>query len=661
MKLSSDITTVNAPGRLVRLSFLDNGLARPRAAFFALALSLVAPMAPAHAFELFGVELFGSADGDADIMIGVPLPYEAEVTIADGGNADLDEDALRNASALWRGRDEPALGSAGLLADARGDYRRILGALYAQGHYGGTISIRVNGQEAATIEPDADLSAPTNVAINVDPGPLYRFGTLQIVNAAPAANDPRDEVPTLLDIGFVPDAPARSGAIRQAEQAAIQAWREQGHALAERGDRSVQADHRTRTVDVVLTLAPDGRATYGALAVEGAERMDPAFIAYMADLPPGEEYDPDDIDEANARLTALEVFRSVRIEQAATLAADGSLPQTIFVQEMPLRRIGAGGSISSVDGLGLEAFWLHRNLFGRAERLRVDGRISGINSADPEDFTYRLGAAFTKPGVITPDTRLIAALEAEREVLEAYDRTSVSGELGLEHPFTPELTGRFAIEGRHAHFDDAVFGQREFTSAGFEARLTYDSRDMPADATSGFFLEGAVEPFYEFSRGNPGVVVSAEARAYQSLSADDRLVLAGRLKVASLVGPSIADTAPDRLFLAGGGGSVRGYAYRNIGVTQPGGQITAGRFLMEGSAELRARVTDTLGVVAFADFGHVADDSLSDFSDDIRVGVGGGIRYLTPLGPIRLDVATPLDPRAGDPDVAVYLGIGQAF
>jgi translocation and assembly module TamA len=82
---------------------------------------------------------------------------------------------------------------------------------------------------------------------------------------------------------------------------------------------------------------------------------------------------------------------------------------------------------------------------------------------------------------------------------------------------------------------------------------------------------------------------------------------------------------------------------------------------MEGSAELRARVTDTLGVVAFADFGHVADDSLSDFSEDIRVGVGGGIRYLTPLGPIRLDVATPLDPRAGDPDIAVYLGIGQAF
>jgi len=651
---------VNAHRRIVRASCLSSRSAWLLAATLGVA-SLLLPATPSHAFELFGVQLFGAAEDETEFSVGVPLPYEAEVTIAATDNTDLDEDALRRASALWRGRDDPVLGSAGLLADARGDYRRLLGGLYAQGHYGGVISIRVNGQEASAIEPDVDLAEPVNVDISIEPGPLYSFGVLQIVNAAPQTSDPRDEVPTLLEIGFVPGAPAKSGVILQAERVAVRAWREQGHALADSDGRAVEADHPSRTVDVTITLAPDGRATYGGLAIEGVERMDPEFIAYMADLPPGQEYDPDDITEANARLTSLEVFRSVRIEQAAALAADGSLPQTIFVQEMPLRRIGAGGSISSVDGLGLEAYWLHRNLFGRAERLRLDGRISGINSADPEDFTYRLGATFTRPGVITPDTRLIASLIAEREVIDAYDRTSVSGELGLEHPFTPELTGRFAIEGRHAHFDDTVFGQREFTSAGFEARLTYDSRDMPTDATSGFFLEGAVEPFYEFSRGNPGVVVSSEGRAYQSLGFDDRLVLAGRLKAASLIGPSIADTAPDRLFLAGGGGSVRGYEYRSIGVTQPDGQITAGRFLLEGSAELRARVTDTLGVVAFADFGHVGADSLSDFNEDVRVGVGGGIRYLTPLGPIRLDVATPLDPRDSDPDVAVYLGIGQAF
>jgi translocation and assembly module TamA len=661
VELGQDSIIVNTPRRHVRPLFGFRWHSRLAAVAGLLCLAQLAAM-PASAFELFGVQLFGAAEqDDGEDVLGTPVPYDIEAEIAPTGGDLLGEDALIRASALWRGRDEPALGAAGLLADARGDYRRLLGALYAQGHYGGTISVTVNGQEASSIPPDADLSAPVNVLIAIDPGPLYRFGTLEFVDAAPPATDLRDEVPTLRELGFLPGEPARSGVILRAEQTAVTAWRQQGYALAQSAGRSVEADHRTRTVDVTITLDPEGRATYGALAVEGAERMAPDFIAYMADLPPGQEYDPDDIDAANARLAALEVFRSVRIEQAETLMADGSLPQTIYVQEMPLRRIGAGGSISSVDGLGLEAYWLHRNLFGRAERLRLDGRVSGITSAAPEDFTYRFNATFTRPGIITPDTRLIASLSAEREVLDAYTRTGASGELGLEHPFSPELTGRFAVAGRQAQFEDAVFGTRNFTSAGFEARLTYDSRDMPANATSGIYLEAGVEPFYEFTRGETGVVVSGEARAYQSLSADDRLVLAGRVRAASLFGPSIADTAPDRLFLAGGGGSVRGYAYRNIGVTQPGGQITAGRFLLEGSAELRARITDTLGAVVFADAGYVDADGIPDFDEDIRVGAGAGLRYITPLGPIRLDVAVPLDPRPDDPDFAVYLGIGQSF
>ena len=127
------------------------------------------------------------------------------------------------------------------------------------------------------------------------------------------------------------------------------------------------------------------------------------------------------------------------------------------------------------------------------------------------------------------------------------------------------------------------------------------------------------------------------------------------------MGPSVSQTAPDRLFFAGGGGSVRGYAYRNIGVVQPGGTVTGGRFLTEGSLELRARFTDSLGGVLFTDAGFVGQDSLGTSANDLRIGVGAGLRYLTPIGPLRLDVAVPLDRGAGDPDFAVYIGIGQAF
>lgn len=618
---------------------------------------------PAGALELFGVRLFGAAEAEqepSETAFGTPVPYDVVFTIG-GDYSALDEDQVRNASALWRGRDEPALGAPGLLADARSDYRRILGALYANGHYGGTINILVDGREAATLPPDTDLTGSVPVVITVEPGPLYRFSQATIANQAPATADPRDQVPLPFEEGFAPGEAARSGTILRAERLAVETWRQQGYALAEVTDRQVEAIHPDAAVEATITVDPGRRAVYGPLAVEGTERMDPAFVAYMAGLEPGEEYDPDDIEEANARLAALDVFRSVRLQEASQIAADGSLPATLFVQERALRRIGVGGSISTTDGFGLEAYWLHRNLFGRAERLRIDGRVSGIDSVDPDDFTYRFGLAFTKPGVYTPDTRLIAALNAEREVINAYERTGVSGQVGLEHSFSPELTGRLFITGRHAEFSDAVFGTRSFTSGGFEAGIVYDTRDIPTDARSGFYLAATAEPFYEFTRSSPGVALTGEARAYHSLDEEESIVLATRLRIGTLIGPSIADTAPDRLFLAGGGGSVRGYGYRTIGVTQPGGAITGGRSLLEGSLELRARVTDTVGLVAFADVGHVGADSFLDFSEDLKVGVGAGLRYLTPLGPIRLDVGVPLNPGAGDPDFAVYIGIGQSF
>lgn len=639
-------------------------VARWRVAVMCLAMTAATP---AHALNLFGVQLFGAAQDESEqdeATIGTPVPYNAVVSIAVTPDDGFDANSVQNASSLWQGRNEPAQGQAGLLASARSDYRRLLGALYGQGYHGGVITITLNGREARSIAPGTELSAPVAVSITVDPGPLYRFGQVTLTNQASPTDDTRDQVASPQSIGLLSGQPARSRLVLQSEQLAIEAWRQQGFALAQIADRSVTADHTTRTVDVDLIIDPGSPASYGPIAVEGGVRMDADFIAYMADLPQGEAYDPDDVEAATARLNALQVFRSVRIEEATALAADGQLPATIFVQERALRRIGAGASFSTVDGAGLEAYWLHRNLFGRAERLRLDGRVSGINSLDPEDFTYRLGATFTRPGIITPDTTQFAALLAEREVLEAYTRTGMSAELGLEHPFTPELTGRLAITGRFAQFDDPVFGQRDFTSAGFQGRLTYDSRDLPADASSGFFLEGTVEPYYEVSRSEPAAIATAEARAYLGMGADDRVVLAGRVRAGSLIGPSIANTAPDRLFFAGGGSSVRGYAFRNIGVERPGDLVTGGKFLVEGSAELRARVTGTIGAVAFADFGYVDAESMPSFGtldDDLRVGVGGGLRYLTPIGPVRLDVAVPLNKRAGDPDFAVYLGIGQAF
>jgi translocation and assembly module TamA len=616
---------------------------------------------PAYSFELFGIKIFGGKDEEADDTIGEPYRYAIEFTTAPTADeADLDK-LLKGASTLWQDREKAASGAAGLLAKARGDYRRLLATLYSEGRYGGTISITVDGREAADLPVDAQVSNPASIHISVDPGPLFHFRGTDIVNRAPPTEDRKDQVMSPEKAGFIAGEIARSGVIVQAGKLGVEAWRQQGYPKAELAEQRVEAAHDQDVVDATLVLEPGRRAMFGPVSVEGTERMDPDFVAYMTGLPIGAEYDPDEIKKANDRLARLDVFRAARIEEAEEIGPDGSLPVAVIVQERLPRRFGFGASYSTLDGLGLEAYWMHRNLFGRAERLRFDAKVAGIGDTfEVDEFTYRVAVAFTKPGVYTPDTDFIASLVGEREVLDAYTRNSIIATTGFTHAFNDELSGRIYATGGYGKFDDDVFGKREFWTAGFLGGINYDSRDNKADATRGYYADFELEPFYEFNYGNPALRMVAEGRAYYAFDADARLVAAGRLKVGSIIGPGIAEIAPDKLFFAGGGGSVRGYEYRNIGVETPFG-LVGGRSLVEASAELRGKVTDSIGLVGFVDAGYVGADSLPDFSEEIKVGAGVGLRYLTGLGPIRLDAAVPLNPGDGDPDFAFYVGIGQAF
>lgn len=615
---------------------------------------------PASAFDLFGIKLFESRKADdSEDVIGDPQTYTVEFAVS--GDDDDIEKRLKNSSTLWKDREKPASGVAGLLAKARGDYRRLLAALYSEGRYGGTISILVDGRQAADLPPDTTLSDPAVIRVAIDPGPKFLFGETSIVNRAPPPAWPRDEVRLPEDEGFEPGQLARSGVILQAERLSVKAWRQQGHAKAKVADRLVEAVHDRNVVDATLTIDPGRKAYYAPVTVEGTERIDPQFLAWMTGLKEGEEYDPDDLDRASKRLGRLDVFRAMRFQEAEEIRSDGFLPISLVVQERLPRRFGIGGSYSTLDGAGFEAYWMHRNLFGKAERLRLEAKIAGIGETlKPEDLTYRLGATFTKPGIYTPDTDFVASLIGDREVLEPYTRTAVTAEAGFTHLFTEELSARAALTGGVSRFEDDVYGRREFANVGLLGGITYDSRDNKVDATEGYFAEAILEPFYEFNYGNAVGRFTAEGRAYYGFGDDNRVVVAGRVKIGSIGGASIDEIAPDKLFFAGGGGSVRGYAYRNIGLETPYG-IVGGRSLIEGSAELRARVTDSIGVVGFVDAGYVGADTFPHFSEDLRLGVGGGLRYLTGLGPIRLDAAVPLDPRSGDPDFAFYVGIGQAF
>jgi translocation and assembly module TamA len=626
-----------------------------------LAASLLLPPTAASAFELFGIRLWGEAEDEAGrIEIPDPLPYT--VTIRARG-ADNARSIVEDASALWADRDEPAAGKAGLLAKGRGDYRRILTGFYNEGYFGASISIRAGAAEMADLTLGADIPQNVPVTIEVESGPEFRFGRADILNAPPLLQTEEYDFKGPDSVGFATGEPARTAPIGAAAGLAVEQWRRLARAKARQTDQEIVADHERDRLDVAVTLDPGPVVRYGPVSTEGSRRVDHDFIVYMADLTPGELYDSETIEEAKDRIDLLGTFSAVRFEESDQLGPDGSMPIRIVVEDRKPRTFGVGGTYSTLDGLGLQGYWLHRNLFGRAERLRFDASVEGLTqSGGWKDYDYNLGVSFNKPGVFNPDTSFITSLIARQLDYETYRETSITGRVGFQRQFTDYFSAELHAQVAKARYED-VFGEREFLTFGLDGLATYDSRDNDLDATRGVYLAATAEPFYEAEYGNTAVQTTLEGRSYLGFGEERDFVLAGRAKVGSFFGASVEQSPPDLLFFAGGGGSVRGYEYQSIGVpTLVDGEIevAGGRSLGELSAEARYRF-GSFGIVGFADAGFVAADP--DFGGDTetKVGVGLGARYFTGFGPLRVDFAVPLDKEPGADGWGLYIGIGQAF
>ncbi len=624
----------------------------------ALLLVAAAGSQPTNAFELFGIRFFGSDEEDTNTVVPDALPYRPTLTVA-GDDQDL-KDALTETSQLMSDVDSPPSGEAGLIARAVSDFERLVGRLFIDGRYGGTVDITLAGvplQQALTVGNLPD-QRPMPVAIHVDPGPLFHFDQIEIDLGVPTgdetalSNDPAG-------FGLSRGAVASSRRIIAAEQQIVAALHARGYPLARIASREIVADHATNTLDVTLVADPGGRATFGRVTVSGTERTDPAFVERQAMIPEGDQYDPKAIERAEKRLNDLGIFSSVRLVRAETLQPDGSLPITIEVSERKRNVIGLGANWSSTEGFGVEGYWRRRNLFGRGELLSIEGSVGRIGTEALDRMDYSARIAFEKPGVFGPLTSFTTSLGAKQESPDAYLSRNVTADAYLVREFDETLTGRAGVELYYADEED-VFGEETYFLAGIPADLVFDNRDDPLNPTKGIRASLFAEPAYDMLGENAMLFTKAEFSTYAALDDARRFVLAGRVAVGSIVGPSIPEIPAARRFFAGGGGSIRGYAYRNVG-PRLNGEVTGGRSLFEASAEMRVKITDTIGVVGFVDAGNAFAAMYPDFSESLKIGVGAGVRYYTPVGPLRLDVAVPLDPERDDPDFAVYVGLSQAF
>lgn len=538
-----------------------------------------------------------------------------------------------------------------IVAAARADYPRLLAALYAQGYFGATVSILIDGREAAGIAP---LDAPSGIRvvdIIVAPGPVFSFGKTEAAPLPAGAEKPP---------AFVSGAPASTDAIREAARAGIDAWRDAGHAKAALESQRIIADHLDDRLDVSLRFAPGARLTFGPVAVEGNSTVSGNRIREIAGLPEGAIYSPAEIDRALTRLRRAGAFRAASLAEAEAATADLALPTTLTVVEAKPRRLGFGAELTSFDGLALSAYWIHRNFLGGSENLRVEGSVEGIGGATGA-LDARLDAAFVRPATFGADTDLLAGAEFLHREDPLYYLTSASVDIGLRRRFSEALQLSLALGARTANIADDL-GSRSYSVLTLPGTVSFDRRDNALDPSKGYFLDAEATPFLSLTGGGAsGFRIWSEGRAYFTPGEAGNLTFAARAQLGSVIGPDILAAPPDYLFFSGGGGTVRGQPYQSLAIDLGGGDRIGGLSLAALSAELRVAVTDSIGIVGFADAGYVGASALPLTDGDWHAGAGLGIRYQMGLGPLRLDVATPVTGASAGQSINIYIGIGQAF
>jgi translocation and assembly module TamA len=563
-------------------------------------------------------------------------------------------------------KEQPLEGdSLALLQGAQAVLAKVNGALRSRGFYDAMATATIDNHpvdEAAALDaidahPDTEQLA---FALTIDTGPRFKIGGIAIRGPGPQSLPAID----MGKLGLAAGDPADAASILTAEDRALAEFRKQGHALAV-VKREVVIDHATREAEITFTVDAGPIARMGAVRFSGTEKVNTTYLQRRVPFKEGELYDPAKVDELRGRLTSLGVFNTVRIRPAKTLDANGELPFDVELTDRPPRSIGFGISYETQLGFAVSGFWVHRNLFGEAESLRLTAEINHIGQGEViQDTGFAFRADFRKPDWWLPGQDGRATAEVLREVLPAYNRKAIVLFGGLDRIISPVWQVRVGLTAEASQVARPSLPiWQDYRLLGVPMSVLMNKANSDVDPTTGYRLQLDVTPYADFGPNNDFFsIVRLTGRSYFDLAEPGRSVLALRASFGTEPATNVAGIPPDKLFYAGGGGSVRGFVYQSAGPRDAFNNPLGGASVVEANVEFRQRFGKSFGAVAFVDAGSAYPDMLPNFSLFApRVGAGIGARYYTDFGPVRVDVGFPLNARDGDPPFGVYVSLGQAF
>lgn len=516
-----------------------------------------------------------------------------------------------------------------------------------------TAFMRSEGWYAATVEPLADDNPP-RARVKIIPGARFAFAAPVV--AFDTAIDEASVSAVRKEIARIEAGkPARATDVITAEAAAIAALRSRGFANAKAASRKNIVDHATTTMTAEFQLSPGDRLRLGAVTVNPPDALRPAFAARAATWEPGDYFDPEKLQQLRRDLASTGAFSVVGTKLAPQANAEGLTDVIVTLEEAKPRVLELGIGYSTTDGIGLEAEWTRRNVTRRADALAIKTVLG--------EELQSLTAELTRPNAFGPGRAVQVSAGVAHDETGPFDRNGVFVSSAINAADRLRYALSYGVTASADFYSQAEGVENAYVLTGF-GEIRRDETDTPLDARKGYLAQLRLEP--SVSTGDATVAfvrAVAQARVYHTPERNDRYTLAARTRL-GWVEPLIGDDNDlplDRRFYAGGGGSVRGYAFNSIFPELPlnAGVAPGGRGLVEISAEARARFTKTLGAVAFVDGGSAFQNI--DEAGDMRWGVGIGARYDLGFAPLRFDIAVPVNPRPQDDSVAFYVSLGQAF
>lgn len=566
-------------------------------------------------------------------------PAEIDFKVKFTGVSGLDiEDKLKRASALTGDDKKEVTSVAALRRAAENDLSRLEAVMRSEGYYTPEIDFELRAENGAF-----------RLNFTVTPGLKFRI-TDYVVNYVDTVEDGRPA--TLTEAGLKPDGSPRGEDIAALQKGFLTYLHDNGFPSARIAERSVRAVPATGEATLRLAVETGPRAVYGNVEWSGLDRTERDYMEGFVPWARGQQVKLKMLTEFRDTLARTGLFSSVNVEPG-TPDAQGYTPVKAQVTERPPRTVGAGASYSTNLGPGGRVFWEHRNLFGAAENLHLELNGALVKQNAVISFRKPLsgerGAWFTR-------------LQGGYEDSDAFEGTAITLRSGYERKAGKRWTLSAAGEVEWSDIDD-TFGQRTSTLGAVPLRAVYDGTDDVLNPTKGARIAAQITPYAGESDGMfYFTTLDLKASGHVPLDEDATYVASMWSRVGSALGASIANIPANRRFYAGGAGSVRGYGYQLLSPLDENNDPIGGRSVLEGGVEFRVKFTKSIGMVTFVEAGSAFESSLPGTGDEIRIGAGVGFRYYTAIGPVRLDVAVPLERRENVDDAfQIYISLGQAF